>query len=36
MIHDPEPHKRDNRLALLQMLRELALEVADFSQFQIG
>jgi glycyl-tRNA synthetase len=36
MINDPAAHKRDNRLALLQMLRELALEVADFSQFQIG
>ncbi len=36
MVNDPDPEIKRNRQALLQMVREVVLEVADFSAFQIG
>ena len=36
MVNDPDLVVRQNRHALLQAVREVVLEVADFAAFQIG
>jgi glycyl-tRNA synthetase beta chain len=32
MVNDPDPAKRQNRLALLAALRDATLQVADFEK----